>query len=393
VAMKLTGGGHGDKNPPSSRGLLLRALRDLDHASRTDLVRHTGLQASTVSTLTGELVREGLLEEVASRDASPRGGRRQILLAVAGGRPAAVGLHIGVHYLSGIVIDARGTALRSSRIERPDPGTPGQVIDAAAAHVRRLLDETATGGDAGSVLGLGVTVPAPVHRASGTVLPDGSLDWHADVPLGRSLAERLGLEVSVDSSPYGQLLAERSFGSLRGVDDAVLLNVATTVRMAVLKDGRLQSPSPHFAGDIGHFPTGSQARTCFCGAVGCLNAVAGYDAISERAGELLGREVDVRQVDRLAAAGDASALGVLHEAGRRISEALVPLLLVYEPSSVIVTGPLGAGAAALRSELRDSIRRHAARLGGRSPDIGNATVAGNMAIGAAWLPIESSLYG
>lgn len=390
--MKLTAGSADHKGAVSNRGLLLRALRDLERASRTDLARSTGLQASTVSTLTGDLLREGLLEEVASRDASPRGGRRQILLAVSGGRPAAIGLHIGVHYLSAAVIDARGVPLRTSRIERPAGGGPVEVVDLAAAQVRRLLAAGGADPSGAPAAGLGVTVPAPVERGTGTVLADRSLDWDVDVDLRRMLSERLGLAVSVDSSPYGQLLAERSSGSLAGVDDALLVNLATTVRMAVLKEGQLQSPSPHFAGDLGHFPTGAEGPACFCGAVGCLNAVAGHDAIKDRVGELLGRPLDIRQVDQLATAGDGTALQVLHDAGRLIAEALVPLLLVYEPRRVSIACPLGAVAAALRAELQECVRRHGARLGDRSLEIADATFSGNMGVGAAWLAIERSLY-
>lgn len=394
MEMKLTPA-HPDHKGTSPRGQLLRALRDLGTASRTDLVQHTGMQPSTVSTLTGDLLRTGVLEEVASREASPRGGRRQILLAVAGGRPAAVGLHVGVRYLSSTVIDARGTPLHTARVERPGGGTPAEVVELAAEHVDRLLTGTpgAPAGDpAAGILGLGVTVPAPVDRTSGRVLANRSLDWPGGVDLGRALSDRLGVAVSVDSSPYGQLLAERSFGSLQGVDDALLINVATTVRFAVLKNGRLHTPSPHFAGDIGHVPTGSRARTCFCGAVGCLNAVAGYDALSAQAGQLLGRELDVRRLDELAAAGDEPARKLFRAAGRRISEALVPFLLVYEPSRVVIACPVAASASALHTELQRCIQRHAARLGDHSPDITAASVADNMAIGAAWLPVERALY-
>lgn len=377
----------------SNRGQLLGTLRDLGLASRTDLVQRTGMQASTVSTLVTGLLQDGVLEEVSSREASPRGGRRQILLALAGGRPAAVGLHIGVHLISGTVIDARSTPLRAAVIERPRGATATEIVEIAADHVRQLLaHEVAGSGDDGGVVGLGVTVPAPVRADSGTVLPTPNLGWHTEVALGRMLSDRLELPVSVDSSPYGQLLAERSFGSLRGVDDALLINVATTVRMALLKNGQLHAPTPHFAGDIGHFPTGSRTGACACGAVGCLNAVAGYDAISAEVGAALGRRVDIRRVDKLAATGDPAALRALRAAGRRISEALVPFLLVYEPRSLVIACPLASSASTLRSELQKCLERHAARLSAPPPVLTDATFTSNMAIGAAWLPIEHSLY-
>lgn len=378
---------------PSNRGHLLCTLRDLELASRTDLVQHTGMQASTVSTLVTGLLQDGVLEEVSSREASPRGGRRQILLALAGGRPAAVGLHIGVHLISSTVIDARSTPLRTAAITRPRDATATELVEIAADQVRQLLAEERPGsGDDGGILGVGVTVPAAVRAETGTVLPNPNLGWHTEVALGRMLSDRLDLPVSVDSSPYGQLLAERSFGSLRGIDDALLVNMATTVRMALLKSGQLHAPSPHFAGDLGHFPTGARTGTCACGAVGCLNAVAGYDAISAEVGAALGRRVDIRRVDKLAAAGDQVALRALRAAGRRIAEALVPFLLIYEPRSVVIACPLASTASTLRTELQKCIERHSARLSGRAPVLADATFTSNMAIGAAWLPIEHSLY-
>lgn len=388
--MKLPDKASNRNNSPTHRGVLLRALRDIEPASRTDLVRRTGLQASTVSTSVNELLREGVLEEVDSREASPRGGRRQILLAVAGDRPAAAGLHIGVHLISTTIIDARGRALRAAATRRPPGATPAEVVESAAESVRQLLAEFPHADR--RMLGLGVTVPASVDRATGVVLADRGLEWHEEVELGRMLADRLGLAVSVDSSPYGQLLAERSFGSLKGVDDALLATVATTVRIAILKGGRLHSPSAHFAGDIGHFPTGSHARECFCGAIGCLNAIAGNDAVSERVSRLHGRKIDIREVDELAIAGDPIALKALRDAGRKISEALVPSLLIYEPQRVIIACPLASSASTLATELEKCVRRHSARLNGQIPEVAKPEFTGNMAIGAAWLPIEQALY-
>lgn len=396
MEQKLSLGTVTRNGPPSSRGQLLSALRDLEPASRTDLVRVTGMQPSAVSTLVSGLLQDGVLNEVASRDASPRGGRRQILLALAGDRPAAVGLHIGVHLISGAVIDARSTPLQTAAVVRPPAATPAEVVELAVGHVRQLLADTeldpSQQDGRGSILGLGVTVPAPVRAASGVVLPNPNLGWDTEVPLGRMLSDRLNHPVSMDSSPYGQLLAERSFGSLRGVNDALLVNLATTVRMALLKNGTLHAPSPHFAGDIGHFPTSARTGPCACGATGCLNAVAGYDAISAEVGQALGRKVDIRHVNELAASGDPIALRALRAAGRRISEALIPFLLIYEPRSVVIACPIASSASTFRTELQNCIERHSARLTGPGPVLTDATFTSNMAIGAAWLPIEHNLY-
>lgn len=379
----------GERNSRANRGLLLRTLRDLGQASRTDLARHTGLQPSTVSTLTRDFLQRGLVEEVASRAASSRGGRRQVLLALRGGHPIAMGLHLGVRKVAIALVDQRGNLLSDSKMPRPAQASPIEISDMATRRAHELLAER---NDAcSSLLGVGVTIPAPVDAQAGVVLAGRDLGWTDNVELRRLLTDRLHLPVTLDTSPHGQLLAERSFGSLKGIDDALLVAVATTIRVSLLQRGEIHSPTPHFAGSLGHSPSIRRGAVCRCGAEDCLNVVAGRDALGEQGRSEFGSQIDVEDIYDLATRGDNQARAIVRQSAHQIAEALLPLLLLYEPKKVVVA--VTTEDSLLSMEIGEYLRaQHAARLRNRLPDVVPAALTGNMAVGAACLPLHEHLF-
>src|SRR5213592_2404726 len=75
-----------------NRGVVLNLIRRRQPISRADLARHSGLQRSTVSLITEQLIRENWVTEGASGHA-PR-GRKPRFLHLNGGRVGIIGVNI-----------------------------------------------------------------------------------------------------------------------------------------------------------------------------------------------------------------------------------------------------------------------------------------------------------
>src|SRR5437763_5574479 len=75
-----------------NRRIMLNLIRSHQPISRADLARHSGLQRSTVSLITEQLIRENWVTEGASGHA-PR-GRKPRFLHLNGGRVGIIGINI-----------------------------------------------------------------------------------------------------------------------------------------------------------------------------------------------------------------------------------------------------------------------------------------------------------
>ncbi len=74
-------------------------------------------------------------------------------------------------------------------------------------------------------------------------------------------------------------LAEMVWGAGRGCSDLVYVKAATGVGAGLVFGGRLFRGAGGTAGEIGHMTVDERGPVCRCGNRGCLEALAGADAV------------------------------------------------------------------------------------------------------------------
>jgi IclR helix-turn-helix domain len=125
MPLRKRAGGRGPVDQSTVRlhnlGVVLRHVADHGPRSRARIAAETGLNKTTVSSLTSELIERGLLRDAGSD--GPRGvGRPGLELELSGESVAALGLEINVDYLAACATDFAGRAnlnegITSSRAE------------------------------------------------------------------------------------------------------------------------------------------------------------------------------------------------------------------------------------------------------------------------------------
>lgn len=79
--------------------------------SRAELSRQIGLAKSSVTTLTNEMIRQGLLREAGLAEKSNKAGRTRMLLSINGDYAFAVGIHLHRKLVSVAAVDLTGKPL------------------------------------------------------------------------------------------------------------------------------------------------------------------------------------------------------------------------------------------------------------------------------------------
>ncbi|MBI2246043.1 MAG: ROK family transcriptional regulator, partial [Nocardioides sp.] len=186
------------------RSLLLQQLFREGPASRADLARTTRLTRVTVSDLVGELVGEGLVEELGA-PAEARVGKPPTLVGLAPDASHIIGLDLSADdRMTGAVVNLLGQVQARHEIEIGDAQG-----EAAVRLVHRLAAELIAMTDR-PVLGVGVGSPGVVD-AAGTVIDAPNFAW-TDTPLSTSLAAALGVPVFVANDANTAVLGEHTFG-------------------------------------------------------------------------------------------------------------------------------------------------------------------------------------
>jgi predicted NBD/HSP70 family sugar kinase len=334
--------------------LVLGAVADEPGVSRAGIAAGTGLAKATVSAIVDRLIAARLVVDTGPLVRSGR-GRRGTGLSVSDRGPHGLGAEIGVDYVATCLVDLTGT-LHAYRVRPGDnrARTQRAVLAGLTRAVRTALREADR--RAVPVGGVGVAVPGLVDAGTGLLRLAPNLGWHK-VDLAAALAERLpldGVPVVVGNEANFAASAELAAGVAHpGLRDFVHVSGEVGIGAGIVTGGALLTGVRGFGGEIGHICVDPAGPACGCGGRGCLERLAGLEAILRDAGLDLDAPPAVlvgRLVARLES-GDARAKTAVRAAGRWLGAGLATVLNVVDIPAVV----LGGSYAALEPWLREPL--------------------------------------
>jgi predicted NBD/HSP70 family sugar kinase len=325
--------------------------------SRVRLARRLGLSSAAVTKAARPLIEMGYLHELAATERTgPGAGRPASPLAVRADREFFVGVKITADELIGVVCDL--CAQVRTAIHRPltDPD-----VEAVLTELGHLVDELldGPGGYRARTRRLGLAVSGDVDPTTGLVRYSPFLRWH-NVPL-RERAEKLtGLTVTVENDVKALTTAEHWFGEGVGAESFALVTVGTGIGCGLVIGGRLVSGSHGVAGEIGHIGIDANGPTCHCGGRGCVEAIAGTDAIVGQARQRSGRpELTFDEAVVLARRGDERVGAVFARAGNAIGCGIAAVANLVGPARIVVSGEGLAAYDLFETHIRAGFERQA----------------------------------
>ena len=336
-----------------SRRAVIRLLRERGTLSRAEIARAVGLSPSTVSTLVGSLVAEGMVMELGGQ-LPPAGGRAgrpgtAVMLNPASGE--AIGVDFGYRHVHVIIADVTHAVQIAKSAPLPADYDPSLGLDAAADLVNAAMDEAGT--DPSRILGVGVSLPGPYNQAA--ALPNSGLipTW-SGIPVAAELGRRLQLPVVADNDANLGALAERQWGAGEGFDELVYVKLHSTIGAAFVSNGRLARGAVGAAGEIGHLVMDGNGPLCRCGNRGCLESYVGLPNVMRALEPGYGDRITLRDVITKAWQGDRGCIRALTEAGEMAGRAVGMLCTILDPAAVVVGGALAAAGELLLAPLREA---------------------------------------
>ena len=328
--------------------LILRLIRR-GQCARTDIAAATGLTKASVTGLTDELMREGLIAEIAC-DKAGGVGRRPTYLALKEDARLVIafsmtraGYEAGVYNLGGHALTSRRCAYDA---------TPEQTVirmaDMVTAFCRTYGDDR--------FLGIGVCCPGPVdYRAGRIINPPNFAMWH-NVPLQDWLQARCSLPVQVENIANALALYEGFFGSCSTEGHYAYVVVDEGIGSGIIIDGQIYRGAMGYGNELGHTVIELDGRPCACGNRGCLERYASMPALLENTGYTGWKQ---------AVAADDKTL--MERERRYLAAGLLNLVNLFDLNAVVIGGEVAAEgdwlAERLQADLQErAIVRHPVRI-------------------------------
>lgn len=363
------------------------ALRSAGALTQAELSRQTGLSTATVSNIVKAMAEANLVEIEPIMSA----GRRASSVHLRDSGAVAVGLDFGRRHFRIVVATHGNVVVAEEFVDLPVGYRAEDGIDAAAALLGELRDRH--GIQSASVMGVGVGVPGPIDRRTGTVVQGAILPEWVGIELGK-LEERLHFPVFFDNDANLGAMAEVRWGPHAGVSDLVFVKIGSGIGAGLVLNGRSYYGSFGVTGEIGHETITDHGVICHCGNRGCLETVASTSVMMDLLSRPGGEKVTTADIVRNALNGDSATLRVLDDAGAAIGRALAGVANLINPAVIVVGGPLSGLGDILLAPIARGMVRHAVPVVGQSTVLAMSSLGDRAeALGAVSLVLQQPGIG
>ncbi|HET6975190.1 MAG TPA: ROK family protein [Pyrinomonadaceae bacterium] len=335
----VTAAGH-DMLRLVNRRILLSILSDRQPISRAEIAKISGLKKATISTITGELLKDACIIEEGSGRTTPIGGKPPTPLRLNAKRFGLFGLDIRADETILALSDFNNRIV--SRVSFETGSIASSFLSKIGKEIRKLRLKHDSFIE---FPGIGVSLPGLVDNQSGKFLLSVVLPWR-DVPVVNLLEKATGLPVIIDNSARCSALAEIWHGKAQyaHVRNLLYVSVSTGLACGVVIDGGLYRGGNNTAGQFGHIPIELNGPDCRCGQKGCWDLYASDKATLKRYADLRDtsgkRVATMRKLVELVDAGDSAATEAVRETARYLGIGITGLINGLDPEVVVIGGEI-----------------------------------------------------
>ncbi len=326
--------------------LVLAALRRHGALSHTEISDFTGLSSATISAITADLEKGGVIEKSEQQAASGRGRPRvQFRQRRDSGYLIVVIISSdGVQYS---LVDYAGTLIdRFGEDRSHDPDGAARFVDAIGEGLERLLERSRLSRTEIKLISIsskGLVSSDDAVLLWSPIFGSDRIDFEAALRPAWQAKIILDNETLLVAAALG---AREDAGSPDGLRSLAALSLGHSIGLGIVRNAgpaEREISAPNF----GHMLHVANGGLCRCGSRGCIEAYAGFYAILRMAFEvpddtIPAKFVPVGELDKIAARarqGHRMSAFAFRQAGLALGNGLSRLLSLTERMPVAITGP------------------------------------------------------
>lgn len=330
-----------------NRGIILQLLRHDSSIARVDLGRQTKLSPATVTSITSDLIGEGLVREclLSKLDRTGSRGRPKVYLTLNGDAAFIVGIKISANKIEMILADYRGNKLDLKNRDIPTENFT------AHRFTEYLIQTLKSFCDSNNVLPedlaeIGISAQGVVNSKLGAISWSPAFK-ERNIDLKTPLESTFGVKCSIsnDTNMIAQALNWKEPNYYCGT--FAVLFIESGVGGGFFVNDNLYTGFGGAAAEIGHVNHIINGNLCRCGKRGCLEAYLSDYAILRTAENLPGdlepskisvSRKKISEIAKRARSGNKSALRAFQEAGTALGYGIARLIATLDIGLVVITG-------------------------------------------------------
>ena len=357
------------------RQLVFSTIRAHERIARIDISNETQISPATVTSITAEMIAQGLIEET-PRDAEAaalKRGRPRVDLKVRGASHIVAGLKFSNNKVTVAILDFEGAPVGDYEQRLPAPALETEAFIALTKDVVTQAAKSC-GMALSDLSGIGIGLAGIVDA------PKGFVHWSPqlvarNVDLRPGLEAAMGLPVFLDNDANLVAMAEQWFGLGRNVSDFIVVTIENGVGMGIVIDGQIYRGTRGCGAEFGHTKVQLDGALCRCGQKGCLEAYLADYALLQQAGipqsalDPDPSEEKLMALFREAKAGNTEAMAIFDRAGRMFAMGLANLVNIFDPALIILSGERMQFEYLYEDKVIEQMRRSVVQVDMSPPDV------------------------
>lgn len=333
--------------------------------TRAQLVRHTGLARSSVTSAVDILIAADVLLE-AGEDSTNKRGRPAVQLAVSRKVGVIMVADLTSNYAHIAIAQFDQEVVAQHRFPMDIKDGPEVCLGIVSRELNEMLAGVdLTNHDAKALV---VSLPGPVDSRRGVPVRPPIMPGWDEFPVADVMSDRFGCPTLVDNDVNLMALGEARALSSPQVP-LLAVSVGTGIGGGlIMANGELHHGADGSACDIGHIRVSTDEKAmCNCGNMGCVEAIASGEAVTRRLRLATGDDsLSQHDLERLVQEGDSTATYLIRDAARTIGGVVTTLVHMFNPARIVIIGPLPEVSDDLLAGIRSVVYQGALPLATRN---------------------------
>jgi len=348
--------------------------------SRVELARQLNLTRAAVTSIINDLQELGIVDEV---EGSHPAGRKPIVLEINPDQGFVVGIDLGSTHVTLLLANLAAHVVKEINKPVNVEDGPRAVLDKVNQYLDELLNGTGLSQKDLKAICLGV--PGPVVLNEGMVSEPPIMPGWDKFPIESYVKSLWDVPAIVGNDAELGAVGEWAYGAGRGEMNLAYIKVGKGIGAGMLLNGQIYHGATGSAGEIGHITIDENGPLCSCGNRGCLEAMAGGNAVAKRAIEMVRKGqrtelVSIHPVEKIkssdviaaACSGDLVSQQILADAGAHLGTAIAGLVNLFNPSMVIIGGGVSQIGDLLLEPIRRVVQKRSLKMASRRLRISTA---------------------
>ena len=345
----------------------IRAIFSQSHPTRSSVARRTRLSLVKISSVLKELEKKRYIERAGKTRTT--GGRPANIYRLRPDRGLSLGISIAPDSFSVVGVDCAKSVRIEQRHPLSLPPDPEEHADAIVSQVVPVVKNLAADRPDGQpIICLGLALPGMVDSRRGIWLLGLQLTGIAHIDIVRVFEQRLGIPVYTEDVSRALAMLEIYRPGSSGGRNFILVYIGLGLGTGIVINGRIYRGYHGLAGEIGHVEHADNTYRCSCNSVGCLETIVSTEGILRLFRDRLKEGVrsslqktmlrdasgpSLEEIRAAAEEGDRVAQATLAEIGAFLGDACATLIKLFNPQSLIISGP----GSMFREYFRDPVQQ------------------------------------